>query len=537
SSSCLLQLRFERWTHGSADLPPLVYAGAVHFWSTLLDHLWLARTPFLVLAYFVVRAVVSRTNVERYHMRAAGTLVTLHGVATVVGAAQTALGYESSIADTVGFAFLMLATVVMIVTLVFRAFLPRLGWALPRILIDLVMMVGVVVVFIAVGKRAGFSVAGLITTSAVLTAVIGLALQDTLGNVMGGLSVQLDKSLKVGDWISLGPGQPTGRVAEIRWRYTAIETRAWDTIIVPNGSLVKSQITIIGRRIGAPLQTRRSIDFYVDFRTSPTEVITAVETALRKDPVQRMALDPLPHVLFLGIRDSFAHYCVRYWLTDLAADDPPDSATRVRIWFALRRANIKMSIPASTVFLIPDTPEREQRKQSEELDRRIAALATVDLFRGLAHDVRKEIAQHLVFTPFAAGEAVCHEGDSDDGLYMIVEGDAIVRIGSGAEEREVARLTAGQFFGEMSLMTGEARTATVVAASDMLCYRIDKPAFERVLRDSPAILEHVADVLAERRTALTAVRDEREDVKRTRADTARQDLIGRIRGFFRLPGG
>ena len=208
---------------------------------------------------------------------------------------------------------------------------------------------------------------------------------------------------------------------------------------------------------------------------------------------------------------------------------------RVRIWFALRRASIKMSIPASTVFLTPDTPEREQRKTSEELDRRIRALGTVDLFRGLSEEVRKGIAEHLVFTPFANGEAVCREGDSDDGLYMIVEGDAIVRIGTGPEEREVARLTAGQFFGEMSLMTGESRTATVVAATDMLCYRIDKPAFQAVLRETPTILDHVAEVLAQRRMALSAARDERDDVKRTRHETAKQDLLGRIRGFFRLP--
>nr|MBA3499871.1 cyclic nucleotide-binding domain-containing protein [Deltaproteobacteria bacterium] len=319
------------------------------------------------------------------------------------------------------------------------------------------------------------------------------------------------------------------------WRYTAIETRAWDTVIIPNGALVKSQITIIGRRQGAPVQTRREIDFFVDFRTSPTDVIATVESSLRKDPVQRMAIDPPPHVLFMGIKDSYAQYTARYWLTDLAVDDPPDSATRVRIWFALRRANIPMAIPASTVFLTPDTPERAQRKTAEETGRRIDALATVDLFRGLTDDVRREIADHLVFTPFAAGEAVCREGDTDDGLYMIVKGDAIVRIGVAAEEREVARLTAGQFFGEMSLMTGEARTATVVAATDLLCYRIDKPAFQSVLRDAPTIVDHVAEVLAQRRVALSAARDEREEGGGTRHETAKQDLLGRIRGFFRIP--
>jgi CRP-like cAMP-binding protein len=354
---------------------------------------------------------------------------------------------------------------------------------------------------------------------------------------MGGLSVQLDKSIKVGDWVNLGVGMPTGKITEIRWRYTAIETRNWDTVIVPNGALVKSQITILGRRTGEPVQTRRTVEFFVDFRTSPTEVIESVESALRKDPVERMALEPKPHVLFYGVRDSFAHYIVRYWLTDLAADDPPDSAVRVRVWFALRRAGIPMSIPASTVFLTPETPERADRKADEELARRMKALSAVDLFRGLPENLRRELASQLVFTPFAVGEAVTREGDHDEGLYMLVEGEGAVRIGAGQDEREVARLVPGQFFGEMSLMTGEARTASVIAATDMICYRVNKPAFQHILRETPSIADQIAEVLVLRRTALTAVRDEREDMKRRRVETAKQDLLGRIRGFFGINDG
>ena len=325
---------------------------------------------------------------------------------------------------------------------------------------------------------------------------------------------------------------PSGRVTEIRWRYTAIETRAWETILIPNGVLVKSQLTILGKRAGEPVQLRRQIDFFVDFRTPPTDVITAVEGSLRRDPVKSMALEPVPHVLFIGVKDSFAHYCVRYWLTDLAADDPPDSATRIRVWFALRRAGIPMSIPASAQFLTLDTPDREARKEAEEQAQRIVALMSVDLFRGLPADRQKELANDLVFAPFAHGEAVTREGESDDGLFMLVEGEASVRIGTkDGEGREVTRLLPGQFFGEMSLMTGEARTASVVAATDLVCYRLEKAAFQRVLRDMPALADQIAEILVSRRTALSQVQTEHGEV-RTRAETAKQDLLGRIRGFF-----
>jgi small-conductance mechanosensitive channel/CRP-like cAMP-binding protein len=506
----------------------------VEFWSTLAEHLWYARTPFIVLAFLVTRSLArsSRVVVERYHLRAAASFLFGHVAAAAVSAGQLTADYDSKIADVTSLAFLALAILTIIMTAAFRVLLPRVGLPLPRILVDLLTGVGVIVVFIIVGRRAGFSLAGLITTSAVLTAVIGLALQDTLGNLMGGLSVQLDKSINVGDWVTLGPGQATGRITEMRWRYTAIETRGWDTVIIPNGALVKSQITIIGRRQGAPALTRRQVEFFVDFRTPPTEVIEAVEAALRKDPVPRMALDPQPHVLFLGVRDSVIQYAVRYWLDDFSADEPTDSSVRVRIWFALRRAGISLAIPASAVFLTPETAERKALKSERELDQRLRAVGKVDLFAALSPELRRALADQLEFTPFAAGEVVTREGDQADGLYMIVEGEAAVRIGAGPSEREVARLAAGQFFGEMSLMTGEARTASVIASTDLVCYHVNKAAFERVLRDNPSVADQVAEVLALRRSALTAARDERAGDRQKRVEHAKQDLLGKIRGFF-----
>ncbi|HUS27389.1 MAG TPA: mechanosensitive ion channel family protein [Kofleriaceae bacterium] len=505
------------------------------FWSVLWDHVWGSHTPFVVVAFFVVRALAARVpKLERYHLRAIGFFLAGHVVTMTIAAAQDAYGYESNLLATTSFSFESLAIATLGVTGLFRVLLPLAGLRLSRILIDLVTAVAVIVVFIAVGKRVGFSVAGLITTSAVLTAVIGFSLQDTLGNVMGGLSVQLDKSIAVGDWVSLGPNQPTGRVTEIRWRYTSIETRDWDTVIVPNGMLVKSTVTIIGRRGGSPMETRRRIDFFVDFRTPPTEVISAVEAALRKDTVEGASPDPQPHVVFMGIRDSYAHYQARYWLLDIERDDGTDSKVRIRIYFALRRADIAMAIPASALFVTHETPEREARKADRELDQRLRALSKVDLFSGLTTTLQRALADQLELAPYAAGESITREGERDDGLFIIVEGDAVVRIGIGSTGREVARLGAGQFFGEMSLMTGEARTASVLAATDLVCYRMSKTAFELVLRETPSIADQIAEVLAMRRNALSAARDERESDRRKRMETAKQDLLGRIRGFFGL---
>ena len=229
-----------------------------------------------------------------------------------------------------------------------------------------------------------------------------------------------------------------------------------------------------------------------------------------------------------------AVYAVRYFLRDLSRDDGVDSAVRVRVWFALKRANISLSIPASTVFVTHETEERAQKKAIKDLAERLTALGTVDLFRGLSEATRESLAEQLVRMPFARGEAITREGEADDGLYMLVEGEAAVRIGTDAAEREVARLQPGQFFGEMSLMTGEARTATVIAATDAITYRVTKAAFQKVLEETPGLAEQIADVLVARRTALTAAQTERDPAGQARIENARKDLVGKIRGFFGL---
>jgi len=480
-------------------------------------------------------ALARLSPLARGRLRLPTYLLALYLGTTVLVAAQIARGDDPRTPAVVSLAFELLSVIGIGQVLVFSITLPRLGVRLPRIVVDVVTGIAVLVALIAVGKRAGFSVAGLITTSAVLTAVLGFALQDTLGNLMGGLALQLDSSIKVGDWIALGVGQPSGQVVDIRWRYTALETRAWETIIVPNSVLMKSQVVILGRRQGHTPRVRRQVEFLVDFRTPPTQVIAAVSHALHGDPPPRVVLEPAPQVLFTAVRDSVAAYQVRYWSDDLALDDPTDSAVRTRVYFALARAGIGLAIPAQSVFVSHDDDARRARKDRDAHHDRLAALAAVDLLAPLGAEERDRLADRLTLAPFAAGEAITREGEDDDGLYIIVDGTAEVRIGHGATRRAVAELGPGQFFGEMALLTGETRSATVIAATDLRCYRLDKRGFEELLRGRPELADAVAELLADRRLALASAREEQGDAPSRRRD-AKQDLLGRIRAFFALGG-
>jgi CRP-like cAMP-binding protein len=238
-----------------------------------------------------------------------------------------------------------------------------------------------------------------------------------------------------------------------------------------------------------------------------------------------------------GYQESYLTYAARYWLTDLAAAELVDSLIRARVYFALRRAGIPLSIPAQTVFVTAEDEARRERKQDQEHERRLAALGSVEIFRPLTHDERRELAGRLHLAPFSRGEAMTRQGAQGEWLYLINRGKAEVRVGveGAAQSRRVATLSEGDCFGEMGLMTGEARNATVIALTDVECYRLDKDDFVDILQRRPQIAAEISHMLAQRRLELDAVREGlNEEAMSLRMQRTEGDLLEHIRKFFML---
>jgi small-conductance mechanosensitive channel/CRP-like cAMP-binding protein len=417
--------------------------------------------------------------------------------------------------------------------LLFAVLLPRLGVRAPRIVRDVITGVaGIISIFMA-ASRAGFNISSLIATSAVITAVIGFSLADTLGNIMGGVALQMDNSIRVGDWIKTG--DVVGQVSEIRWRYTAIETRNWETVIVPNSVLMKGQVTVLGRRRGVPEQWRRWVWFNVDFRYQPSDVIQAVEEALRSAPIERVAADPPPNCILMDLHESYGRYAVRYWLTDLRVDDPTDSVIRTRIYFALHRVDIPLSIPAHMVFMKEEDAEREAEHVRRDAERRMRVLRAVSIFEALDEAELAQLSPGLRYAPFTRNEVMTRQGAEAHWLYMIIDGQASVRIAKEGVETEVAQLCAHDFFGEMSLLTGAPRAATVVALCDVECYRLDRAVFQKFITARPELARKFAEVLARRKVGLEAAREGLDAAsRRSREQTEEIDFLHRIVDFFGL---
>jgi small-conductance mechanosensitive channel/CRP-like cAMP-binding protein len=429
-----------------------------------------------------------------------------------------------------------LAGINIAVSLLFDGLLRKLNVDTPRILADFLAGISYVVAALILLSRWGVNLSGIIATSAVFTAVIGFSMQDTLGNLMGGLALQLEKSLRPGDWVEID-GE-VGRVLEVRWRQTSIETRDWETIVIPNSQLSKNRFKILGRRAGKPRQLRQHLFFNVDYRFNPTDVIGALEADIARAPIDGVSFEPAPRCLLMDMQESYNHYALRYFLSNLEDDEIVDSVVHTRIFFALKRAGIPLTLPAQAVFLTHETEERKKRKRHSRLADRSAALRSVDLFESLSDEELADLASALRFSPYSKGEVLTRQGHEGTDLFLILGGEVDVRVTIDGAIHTVAQLGAGSFFGERSLLTGEPRSATTVAASDVVCYELPKSAMQALLEKRPELAEGIAEVLARRQSELDELRKETDDPSSSeRFSQSRRQFLGKIRSFFGLRRG
>lgn len=479
-------------------------------------------SAFLPLAIFAL-AIVVLAAVTRYvpaastrRLRRSVILLAIYAV-VIVATTLLALAGFNEVALGFGLAGDLLR-VLLIINLsalaIFDLLLPIARWDYPDILHDLTVGAAYLVAIGWLMHHAGVNLTSIIATSAVVTAVLGLSLQATLGNVVGGIALQVDDSIEEGDWLEFENKQQA-QVKKIRWRHTVLETRDSDTLIVPNGVLMGQPIRVLGKRDGKPVPHRQWVYFCVDFRFSPAEVMNAVNQALRAAPITGVVADPAANCICMDLarenRDGYVMYAVRYWIADLWRNDSTNSDVRERVFTALKRADIPLAVPAATIFLSNDDTAHAERKEARDVENKYQALSNIELFRHLDDSERRVLAQTARRTPFARAEVITRQGAKANWLYVLSKGDVEVRVGSGngngnGDDRRVAVLHAPSFFGEMALMTGQPREATVIALTEVECLRIDKADFQGILQKRPAIAERISEILAGRRVELDAAR-------------------------------
>jgi small-conductance mechanosensitive channel/CRP-like cAMP-binding protein len=407
------------------------------------------------------------------------------------------------------------------------AFRLRRKHAAPALLRQIVsLLVFGLAVIVLVRLILGVALTGVIATSAVLSVLIGLALQDTLGNLFSGLALHLEKSVQVGDMVRFA--ETFGTVEELSWRAMKVRTMEGNVLLVPNSIASRERLEVFPRP-GRPIA--RKLEVGLEYDLPPGKAREALEAAGRDMP--GIASYPEP-AAYLKSFDSFSiNYELRYWLEDYSRFLELDSQVRERVWYRLSREGIPIAFPLIRQWQWAAGPLKPTSRR-EAIEQ---AISNVDLFALLSDEARGRVASGARERRFAPGETIVREGDRGSSMFVVEEGRLSVSAhGTVGQSQKLAVLEAGSAFGEVSLLTGDARTATVRALTEAMLLEIDKATLAPILRENPSIVGLLELTMQERRKraadALQAARGDDADRTEDRAP-----LRQRIARFFGLGGG
>jgi small-conductance mechanosensitive channel/CRP-like cAMP-binding protein len=397
----------------------------------------------------------------------------------------------------------------------------------PTILRDIILFVAFVIALMTILQQSGANLVSLVTTSAVLTAVVGLSLQAPIANLFAGLSLQLDRTIVVGDWIKIE--ERIGRIEKISFRATTISTRDDDWISFPNSYFMQHAVMNYSR---PSLRHRMWCEVGFHYRHPPNEVKRIVEGAVRGCP--GVLEDPAPLLVIKSFADSSINYALLYYITDFARDVMIDSDVRTRIWYAAQRGGLEIPFPIRTVNMTQVTADTERQHAERELEAARLALAKIDLFKNLEESDLDLIARGMKRRLYSAGEVLVHQGAPGSSLFLVADGLIDVKLSVDGVERRLATLEAGDILGELSLMTGEPRAATCIAVTDARVHEVDHELVELLLSAKPALAEGFSVILAQRRQALGEGREDLSAELAASPFAEKQDLLRRIKSYFRL---
>jgi small-conductance mechanosensitive channel/CRP-like cAMP-binding protein len=403
----------------------------------------------------------------------------------------------------------------------------RVSAPMPKIFLDVLRCLMFALALLMVLWEAGINAGELITGSALVTAVLGFALKDTLGNVFAGLAIHAEHPFEVGDWIQYDAiSAHIGKVVEINWRATKVITLDEAYVIIPNGQLAQASI----RNFTKPEPwSRRSLFVVTPYDVSPQRVQRIILDAIRGS--FGVLEHPAPSVVTNDFKERGVEHWVRLFTTDFDKRDRVDGMARDRIWFALARNGIDIPVATQAIRLTPLPPPAPPDPPEIALHRRLQSLEQVGLLDVLGKDHLENLAMQSRELRFAGGEPIIRQGDPGESMFVVLSGTVEVTAAEdGLGPVALAHLGPGDFFGEMSLMTGAARSATVTAVTETQVVEVDKVAFRGILAAEPSLVAKISDSLStrlgERSRALAA--------SGRPAAVAPQDLFQKVRDFFAM---
>ncbi|MBF2025243.1 MAG: mechanosensitive ion channel [Oscillatoriales cyanobacterium C42_A2020_001] len=379
--------------------------------------------------------------------------------------------------------------------------------------------VGIVVVL----QSAGVNLSSLTIFAGVLGIGIGFGLQNLASNFISGLTILLEQPIRVGDFIQVN--DLLGTVEDISIRSTTVRTQDGVFVIVPNIKFVENHVVNWSYR---DPRCRIHIPVSVEYGSDAVLISEALLEAARKEP--RVLSDPVPRVWFRQFGESSLNFELLVWIDKPAENEPIKSSLNFLINQSFRSRGIEMPFPQRELYIrnlgeltpllrshddgAASTNNKTPPPESDlaQLDKRktnpttLNNLALRNLLRRISYfeqcsDI--EILQLIEYgyrQIYPAEQIVCEEGEPGDSFYIILKGS--VEIFSRRVEQYIATLNEGEFFGEMSLLMGIPRSATVRTREDSVLFVIERSDLQRLLGNHRDLADQIAQKLVERQQML-----------------------------------
>jgi len=356
--------------------------------------------------------------------------------------------------------------------------------------------------------------------SAIFGIVVGLALQDTLGNLFAGIALQADQPFQVGDVVNIA-NRGAGVVESVSWRGVKIRTFQNKLLIISNSVLGKESIEVGPKgNLNA-----RLVNFSTLYSASPARTAQVVRDAIRIAENVSQKIRPVVRIRNLG--ESGIDWEIKYWLDDYTKYNDTDALVRQRIWYALQREHIEFCYPTRTIHV-------ETKPQETAFDEHVNTVTEmlngVELFAPLSDEETNRLAESSRVSVYAPGEAIVRKGREGKSMFVILRGSVEIQIPSDGGTRVLNTLRENEYFGEMSLLTGEPRTATVVAVEETEVLIITKESLKPIFHDNPDLAKAVGDKVGERRELLRTIAEEESESE----DPEKKGLLSSIKRFFGL---
>ncbi|NNE67060.1 MAG: mechanosensitive ion channel [Pyrinomonadaceae bacterium] len=406
--------------------------------------------------------------------------------------------------------------------LIFGAALRKAGEQEISSLLRTVLTVGIYIVAFFIIFQTQFpkvELAPLFTGSAIIGIVVGLALQDTLGNLFAGIAIQADQSFQVGDVVQVGE-QGMGTIESVSWRGVKIRTFQNKMLVISNSVIGKETLEI------APKENlnARIVRFNTIYTTSPARVIQIVREAVRQ--IDNVSPKRRPKVRIWNLGDNGIDWEIKYWTTNYRRHNDTDALIRQRVWYAFQREGIDFAYPTRTIYTAKQS--EEEAVFVDTADEICERINSVSVFAPLSSEETKRISSACFVRVFAPEEPIIEAGQTDSSMFIVHKGRVSVQVKENGVSKAITTLKPGDFFGEMSLLTGQPRTADVIADAETTVIEISSIILKPLFESNPELARVIGEIITERREMLDAQRTQEQEM--TESDTS--GPVFKIKKFF-----